>query len=198
MSSNKFLDDYRYIKDNKKYNGNYLINEYNNYNDNDLLRPLSENVKKIIKIWDISLLDTRDYTIEQLCELFQNETILKNIDIELCFDFLYSFRINSKNSLNNFLEKIKTYEAPLNKFLSSKIKNCIDNKIYICDRIVNRDNFKRIEYIDNFDSLYYSIFIYLYYTENEELPNKNGTINSLSIWNNFNIVNRYVNVNGYG
>tara|TARA_Y100000389_G_scaffold38263_1_gene32634 strand:- start:12520 stop:14247 length:1728 start_codon:yes stop_codon:yes gene_type:complete len=196
MSDNKFLEDYQYMKENGKHNGKYLIQKYNEYGDNELLYPLDEEIKKIINIWDISILDSLDYNDKDLDELFRQRPVMKNLDIQCCFDFLFEFKIYNKKALSKFLEKIKNYDESLKSFLSKKVKRCIDHNLYYCNILYKKEEFKLIGLNNNFDSLYYSILNSLYYNEYGETLIEKETIKSLSIWNKYNIVNRLVNVNG--
>ena len=85
-------------------------------------------MKKIINTWDVCILDSLDYTVEDIDELFKQGPVMKNLDIQLCFDFLFEFKIYSKRLYHVFLEKIKNYDDGLKSFLSKKIKRCIDNQ----------------------------------------------------------------------
>ena len=196
MGDNKFLEDYRFIHENKSHSGKYLIKKYNEYGDNELLYPLDDLTKKIINIWDISILDNSDYEDKDIDELFKQRMVIKNLDIQLCFDFLYEFKIYNKKSLSKFLEKIKTYDESLRSFLSKKVKRCVENGFYYCDILYKKEDFKLIGINNNYDSIYYSLLNIFYYKENNESIIDKTKIKPLSIWKTYDIPNRMVNVNG--
>ena len=116
MGDNKFLEDYRYIKENNSGTGKYLIKKYNEYNSTDLLCPLLDNIEKIINIWDVCILDSLDYTIEDIDELFKQGPVMKNLDIQFFIItriYICTHQWKSKSQiLNVMLPSLGLYQFP--------------------------------------------------------------------------------------
>ena len=196
MSSNKYIEYFRLIRDDVNLKAITIINRYNDYNNNDILHPLTEESIEIVKAWEGNLFGINNLSDRDINDTLYNHIILKNIDIDLCNDFLFNFRICDKRQLNEFINKIKGYDKELLIYLQKKIKRCIKNGIYGCNKLYKIDNFTLYDRYKSGDSLYYSILEHLYLIENgESLPDNNICIKSLSLWKIYDIPNRLVNSN---
>ena len=196
MTSNKYIEYFRLIRDDVNLKAITIINRYNDYNNNDILHPLTDESIEIVKAWEANLFGVNNLTDRDINDTLYNHIILKNIDIDLCNDFLFNFRICDKRQLNEFINKIRSYDKDLLVYLQKKIKRCIKNGIYGCNKLYKIDSFSLQDKYKSGDSLYYSILEHLYLIENGDyLPDDNICIKSLSLWKTYDIPNRLVNSN---